>query len=56
MNKYEQIVAAINAASNIIITSHKSPDGDSVGSSVGLLYFIEKLGKYATLCHLVGRG
>ena len=51
MNKYEQIAAEIKAASNIIITSHKSPDGDSVGSSLGLLYFIEKLGKTATVCH-----
>ncbi|EPR70972.1 DHH family phosphoesterase [Cyclobacterium qasimii] len=51
MNVYEQIVAEIKAASNIIITSHKSPDGDSVGSSLGLLHFIEKLGKTATVCH-----
>jgi len=51
MNKYEQIEAEIKAASNIVITSHKSPDGDSVGSSLGLLHFIEKLGKTATVCH-----
>ncbi len=51
MNIYQQIVAEIEKASNIIITSHKSPDGDSVGSSLGLLYFIEKLGKTATVCH-----
>jgi len=51
MNIYQQIVAEIKAASNIVITSHKSPDGDSVGSSLGLLYFIEKLGKRAKVCH-----
>ncbi len=51
MNIYEQIVAEIKAASNIVITSHKSPDGDSIGSSLGLLHFIEKLGKTATVCH-----
>lgn len=51
MNTYQQIAAEIKAASNIVITSHKSPDGDSVGSSLGLLYFIEKLGKTATVCH-----
>lgn len=51
MNIYQQIVAEITAASHIIITSHKSPDGDSVGSSLGLLHFIEKLGKTATVCH-----
>lgn len=51
MNKYKQIEAAILAASNILITAHKSADGDSVGSSLGLLHFIEKLGKKATICH-----
>jgi phosphoesterase RecJ-like protein len=51
MNTYTQIVAEIKAASNIVITSHKSADGDSVGSSLGLLNFIKKLGKTATVCH-----
>ncbi|WMN12265.1 bifunctional oligoribonuclease/PAP phosphatase NrnA [Marivirga salinae] len=51
MNIYLKIAAEIKAANNIIITSHKSPDGDSVGSSLGLLHFIEKLGKTATVCH-----
>lgn len=51
MNIYKQIEAEIQAASNIIITAHKSADGDSIGSSLGLLYFIEKLGKKAIVCH-----
>jgi len=51
MNTYKQIEAEILAASNILITAHKSADGDSVGSSLGLLHFIEKLGKKAIICH-----
>ena len=51
MNTYKQIEAAIKSASNIVITAHKSADGDSIGSSLGLLYFIENLGKKATICH-----
>lgn len=51
MNIHQQIVAEIMAASHIVITAHKSADGDSVGSSLGLLYFIEKLGKTAEICH-----
>ena len=51
MNTYKQIEAAIKSASNIVITAHKSADGDSIGSSLGLLYFIERLGKKATICH-----
>ena len=51
MNIYKQIEAEIQAASHIVITAHKSADGDSIGSSLGLLYFIEKLGKKAIVCH-----
>jgi phosphoesterase RecJ-like protein len=51
MNIYKQIEAEIQAASHIVITAHKSADGDSIGSSLGLLYFIEKLGKKAVVCH-----
>jgi len=51
MNTYQLIEAEILAASSILITAHKSADGDSVGSSLGLLYFIEKLGKKAAICH-----
>ncbi|MFT6866004.1 MAG: phosphoesterase RecJ-like protein [Cyclobacteriaceae bacterium] len=50
MNTYQQIVNEILEASHIVITAHKSADGDSVGSSLGLLHFIEKLGKKATIC------
>ncbi|GAA0890949.1 bifunctional oligoribonuclease/PAP phosphatase NrnA [Fulvivirga kasyanovii] len=51
MNIYKQIEAEICNASHIVITSHKSADGDSVGCSLGLLHFIEKLGKKAVVCH-----
>jgi len=51
MNIYKEIEATIQKASNIVITAHRSADGDSVGSCLGLLHFIEKLGKTATICH-----
>jgi phosphoesterase RecJ-like protein len=51
MNPYEAIVREILASTHIVITAHKSPDGDSVGSSLGLAHFIEKLGKQAVICH-----
>ena len=51
MNIYQQIEAKIQAAAHIVITAHKSADGDSIGSSLGLLHFIEKLGKKAVVCH-----
>jgi phosphoesterase RecJ-like protein len=51
MNTFKKIEAEILNASKIVITSHKSADGDSIGCSLGLLHFIEKLGKKAIICH-----
>ncbi|GAL86386.1 phosphoesterase [Sporocytophaga myxococcoides] len=51
MNPYKEIENEILNASHILITAHKSPDGDSVGSSLGLLHFIERLGKKAVIGH-----
>jgi phosphoesterase RecJ-like protein len=51
MQIYEAVVAAIKEAKSIVITAHKSPDGDSVGSSLGMYFFIKKLGYDATICH-----
>lgn len=51
MNKYNSIVDEIKSASKIVITAHKSPDGDSIGSSLGLYQFIKKLGGEVIICH-----
>ncbi len=51
MNIHKQIVNAIQEANNIVITSHKSPDGDSIGSSIAMLEFCKSLGKNAIICH-----
>jgi phosphoesterase RecJ-like protein len=43
----------ITNAKNIVITSHKSPDGDSIGSSLGLFNFLNnlKLKSNISICH-----
>ena len=51
MEKYKAIVESIKKAKNIVITSHKSPDGDSIGSSLALYHFIEALGQKSIVCH-----
>lgn len=51
MNIYKQIVNTIREAKQIVITSHKSPDGDSIGSSVAMLEFCNSLGKEAIICY-----
>lgn len=51
MKEAVQIVEWIQSSEKIVITSHRSPDGDSIGSSLGLYHFIHSLGKKAQICH-----
>jgi phosphoesterase RecJ-like protein len=41
----------IRRATKIVITSHKSPDGDSLGSSLSLYHFVKKFNSNVEVCH-----
>ncbi|MCB9359834.1 MAG: bifunctional oligoribonuclease/PAP phosphatase NrnA [Flavobacteriales bacterium] len=43
----EEIKKEINQANYIVITTHKSPDGDAIGSSLGLYHYLKNRGKRA---------
>ncbi|GFE58932.1 bifunctional oligoribonuclease/PAP phosphatase NrnA [Geobacter sp. AOG1] len=45
----EQIIAEIAAGSNFLVTTHESPDGDAVGSSLALANYLRRLGKDVTV-------
>lgn len=51
MKEAQSIITAAQNAKHIVITSHRSPDGDSIGSSLGLSRFLKSLGMDATICH-----
>lgn len=51
MKEAKKIVELIEESDKIVITSHRSPDGDSVGSSMAMYHFIKALGKEAVICH-----
>jgi phosphoesterase RecJ-like protein len=51
MHIFKEITTSIQQAKRIVITAHKSPDGDSIGSSIALLEFVHALGKNALICH-----
>ena len=40
-----QSVKLLDNADNILITCHISPDGDAIGSSLGLFHMLKNLGK-----------
>ncbi len=48
-NKIERLRAMINGVQRIVITCHKSPDGDALGSSLALCHVLRRLGKEATV-------
>lgn len=50
-NTAHQIVEKLRQSKQVVITSHKSPDGDSIGSSLALYQFCKKLGMKARICH-----
>jgi phosphoesterase RecJ-like protein len=45
----QQVVERIRAGRNFLITSHRNPDGDAIGSSLALQGILRKMGKTATV-------
>lgn len=45
MNNIDNIIEYIRRSNDIIVTSHISPDGDNIGSTLGMYYFLNKLNK-----------
>lgn len=45
----QQVLERIKGANKILITSHKNPDGDALGSMLALLLFFKKIGKEAVV-------
>ncbi len=45
----ERLRALINGANRMVITCHKSPDGDALGSSLALCHVLRRLGKDAVV-------
>lgn len=45
----QEIQQLIDATDKVVITTHKSPDGDAIGSSLALYHFLKKLGKQVTV-------
>ncbi|WP_416340525.1 DHH family phosphoesterase [Proteiniphilum sp.] len=43
--KVEQVMEAIDRAEKIVITTHRSPDGDALGSSLALYHFLKRRNK-----------
>ena len=44
-----ETAAALSGAKKLVITAHVNPDGDAIGSSLGLMHLLRGLGKDVTV-------
>lgn len=44
MNDLEELKQLLETPQDIVITSHRNPDGDAIGSSLGLFHFLKQKG------------
>ncbi len=51
MNSYSYLVEKIASSNNIILTTHKSCDGDGLGSELAIYYCLESLNKNVQIIH-----
>ena len=51
MKTANEILALVDQSKKIVITSHRSPDGDSIGCSLGMYRFLKALGHSPVICH-----
>jgi len=52
MSELSEIIAALRSCTTVLISVHKSPDGDALGSQIALKLALEKIGKTVTLHNL----
>jgi len=49
-DKVAKVKASIAAANTIVLTVHKGPDGDALGSSLGFYHMLRNMGKEVIVC------
>lgn len=47
--QYQELLQILLSAEQIVISTHANPDGDTIGSALGLYYFLKSQGKEAQL-------
>jgi bifunctional oligoribonuclease and PAP phosphatase NrnA len=49
METIQQIVSSVRQSRTVLVTSHEGPDGDAIGSSLGMAAFLKAIGKQVTV-------
>jgi phosphoesterase RecJ-like protein len=48
-NPFDAALRALRASSTVIVTTHRNPDGDAIGSALGMWHMLRAMGKSATV-------
>ena len=55
MNSIDTILKYIHESNDFVVTSHVNPDGDNIGSTLSIYYFLKKMNKnvfkYKVICY-----
>jgi len=49
INEIKELKQLLSSPKNLVIVPHRNPDGDAVGSSLGLLHFLQKMNHNVTV-------
>lgn len=49
MQPIQEFYPQLNTPSSIVVTMHQKPDGDAMGSALGLFHFLKALGHQVTV-------
>ena len=49
MEQIDKLKKILNTPSNFVLTSHRNPDGDAIGSSLGFYHYLKNLGHQVTM-------
>ncbi len=44
MENIKSLKSILSSPKDIVLTSHRNPDGDAIGSTLGLRHYLEQLG------------
>ena len=52
MNEWEQISEHISKSKNILLSTHRDPDGDGLGSEIGFYYYLKSIHKNVNIINI----
>ena len=52
MNEWEQISEHISKSKNILLSTHRDPDGDGLGSEIGFYYYLKSIHKNVDIVNI----